>query len=845
MTTLRLTLIAALIAVPFLMRADDSVHALRGDPFRQMTLELSLKPFKTAAAKTYHDVAVEIFTQWQSLLRHTDTISLLMWTSDGSEILDYRGDPAQSLEWAKYLGNPNDQKNIPTDGPIPTGPTDVTLHRRTLIYRENPPRFTYGDLKEIVSTLKSVGEKMTGKKVKVGTTFDSGPEFAISDFKYNRHREILGNDGSVGFSFVSCYSVLKGDKVHYAAYPDGIPEGTPFGTFFGRQAQHFLTDMGFDSIWFSNGFGFGIEPWRSTGAVFDGKGFHAERLDEVRRKMIQFWDLFRKECPDYRIETRGTNFTTGTDLARDGVDLRALYRGNYNLLIPPNSPWAAIDRDVGLEMAGYMSRMAELPADEILFRYYIHDPWWMNSPWLDRYEREPYDIYLPLSVSRIDATGKVQTPTHLNLLTIDNSYGDLPTQVPDEVTPHILKARYDQPDAPGPLVWVYPFDEYHDWVRDLPRIPEVYFGDWFIRQAINTGFPLNTVTSTSAFVRLNEKSPDYFSASILVTVAPDANSPLEKALTDFLSRGGQLLIYGPADHSSEEFRKLLNLGQAAPLEGDFQTQFLLERDAIQDAAPEALIHRSLFSGGGIGSVLADPADAATELGVRVAQGGEIRDVVWTRHLPEWNGGRAVYVRGTNSASSTRSPLLRSDDQTKYVLGGGLMRLALQFFGYESLFTQVDAGRRSPRLAISRHENAWVFSGQVQDTTVGQSFRFPQGAPLFAGVDAQIISGRSFYHLPPSWHRECRVFVEQQQGIISCHEYAPVQKDIRQKLLIEGLKDAKVHLYPPSGVSDEKISVQLNVHPLSIEGKVSFSSEDSRDGRTVTVEHVTGSLVVTW
>lgn len=55
----------------------------------------------------------------------------------------------------------------------------------------------------------------------------------------------------------------------------------------------------------------------------------------------------------------------------------------------------------------------------------------------------------------------------------------------------------------------------------------------------------------------------------------------------------------------------------------------------------------------------------------------------------------------------------------------------------------------------------------------------------------------------------------------------------------------MHLYPPSGVSDEKISVQLNVHPLSMEGKVSFSSEDSRDGRTVTVEHVTGSMVVTW
>ena len=42
-------------------------------------------------------------------------------------------------------------------------------------------------------------------------------------------------------------------------------------------------------------------------------------------------------------------------------------------------------------------------------------------------------------------------PTHLNFLTIDNSYGDMPAEVPDEVIPHILKARYDMPTAPGGL----------------------------------------------------------------------------------------------------------------------------------------------------------------------------------------------------------------------------------------------------------------------------------------------------------------------------------------------------------------------------------------------------------
>ena len=45
-------------------------------------------------------------------------------------------------------------------------------------------------------------------------------------------------------------------------------------------------------------------------------------------------------------------------------------------------------------------------------------------------------------------------------------------------------------------MWVYPFDEYqeHD-LRPQPRLEEPFFADWFMRAAINNGFPLNTVVS--------------------------------------------------------------------------------------------------------------------------------------------------------------------------------------------------------------------------------------------------------------------------------------------------------------------------------------------------------------
>jgi len=120
------------------------------------------------------------------------------------------------------------------------------------------------------------------------------------------------------------------------------------------------------------------------------------------------------------VEVRGTNLTIGTDFASDGVDHRMIYETGGIRLPPPNSPWAAIDGNFGLEIAGYLSRIAELPGEDYLFRFYLHDPWWLNSPWLDRYERQPHDIWLPTACSRIDETGSVHNPRYLNILSADN-----------------------------------------------------------------------------------------------------------------------------------------------------------------------------------------------------------------------------------------------------------------------------------------------------------------------------------------------------------------------------------------------------------------------------------------
>lgn len=841
----RTSLFVLFLITPFLLPGQVAQNnldqsTLKGKNFNNITLEVSLKPFKKNDKDYIQSVAKEMFTQWYSLLRHTDTISVMLWTSDGSEILDYTGDLSQPLEWARYLGNPN------TKHEVGSGPEELSIHERAYLYMENPPEFNYGDLKYIVKVLKETGREITGKPIRIGSTFDPGPEFAKSDFKYKKHPEILGGSAMGHKSFVSCYSVLKADKSSYAGFPKGIPANTPFGTFFGRQTQHFLSDLGFDYIWFSNGFGFGVEGWSATGAIFSGKDFEQAKLAGATAKIAEFWKLFRKECPEFQVQTRGTNLSAGADLARDGVDLRAIYKSNLNVLPPPNSPWAALDGDFGLEMAGHLSRIAELPDNRFLFRYYTHDPWWLNSPWLDRYGREPHDIYLPMSISRIDAEGNVGVPTHLNFLSIDNSYGEMPTQVPDEVTPHILKARYDLPTAPGPLVWVYPFDEYHDWAYQYKdRLPEVYYGDWFIRQAINNGFPLNTVISTTSFKKLINSSSSYFNESILVTIAPDAGSDLEKSLVSFVTNGGRLLVFGPVDHSGPSFLDLLNLQNVSPLEGEFSLKKNFTIDLLENDYPATINHRSLFSAGGIRTKLKNKNEPSTHLLASFQQGTEERDVAWSRADPAWNGGEVVYVRGTNSSTFDGGRLLTPDNPEKYFIGQLYLRYALNEFGIHFGIQKESPSVKSPVTTVSRSNNAFIFSGYNPNTTVGQLFKFPQGAPLLLGFHTNLQNGHSVYTMPTAWSRESRIFIDQSDGTVSYRELHSGQKGITKRFFVGGLKDATVRIYPEMHVTADVINVYVNSRYPWKQGKVAVARGDEKFGYCFEVKNVTGDLVVSW
>lgn len=189
-----------------------------------------------------------------------------------------------------------------------------------------------------------------------------------------------------------------------------------------------------------------------------------------------------------------------------------------------------------------MSRICELPSEVFPFRYYIHDPWWINSPWYDRYDSTPCDIYLPMAISRINKCGEAEAANSLNLLSIDNSYGDLPDACVNEPLPHLLKAEKDAADEPAPLVWVYPMSEYTT-ANDESLLREMNLGDNYICDAINDGLPLCCVVSTDNFLL---HDIDVYKKSILISPVPENPAVLDK-LTEFLKRGIGTVIYGTAE----------------------------------------------------------------------------------------------------------------------------------------------------------------------------------------------------------------------------------------------------------------------------------------------------------
>ena len=97
--------------------------------FPNITLEMSLKPFRQTDDESIQKVCTKVFEDWKPLVRDAETVSVLLWTADGSEILDYKGNLQEEFDWCKYIGNANPKASYDCEG----DPDKIGLHAKTYL----------------------------------------------------------------------------------------------------------------------------------------------------------------------------------------------------------------------------------------------------------------------------------------------------------------------------------------------------------------------------------------------------------------------------------------------------------------------------------------------------------------------------------------------------------------------------------------------------------------------------------------------------------------------------------------------------------------------------------------
>ena len=757
------------------MRPYPSISLAPDSLFRHGTLEFGPKVLFRKDDGFLDGFFAELFRSYRQLLKHCDAVSLLFWLGDGTEILQFSGDLAQPIAWARWQGFAH---------PVGDPP------REPVLYTDHPVALDYADVRRIVAAARRACADVLGKPLSFILPFDPGSEFTEAPFRYERHPEILlrASDGAT----VRCIDAIgrfHADAERYAGYPDGIPEGTPFGEFLGRQTRAYFEAVGADAIWLSNSFGFGRSPYASggTGQFFDGERFLTEGNRAVRDAVLAFWEAFRRECPNLPVHCRGTDFPVGMNLANHASSYRALYAGNrFGIVPPPNTPWPAITRNEGLALAGTLSQNAPFPDPRLVLRYYATDQWFCNNPWFDRWDRSPHDLYLSGALCKFAPDGSLCPFTDVHVMGVDGSWGETPSEIADEVVPHLKRAAALRPDAPPPLVWVYPFDEWDDAVfGDAPRPDLPFGGDLSIIGAFNHAFPLAAAVTTAnlaAALRADSSLVTRHSSlreSILVTPAPIPGSETEQLLLSHLASGGRILCYGTLRGASPAWLAALGLAaDAEPLDGEFE----LEGDAA-GAPSSRYLHDAVIGQGG----LVETAAGATVL-AEARKGG-------ARRVLAAVNGRAAWVRGGTAAARERLRFRRVDarDEREWFAPERLYNVALGALGW---FVRMEhgLGPEPVEFLISRNRGGFVLAGHSFDDDAALLVRAPWGAPVPLARRVRLADGAARIPVRGWFHDEVRVFVRQAGGIVGCRSQPVVAKDLHRRWLVEGLDHADVRFY---------------------------------------------------
>jgi hypothetical protein len=224
----------------------------------------------------------------------------------------------------------------------------------------------------------------------------------------------------------------------------------------------------------------------------------------------------------------------------------------------------------------------------------------------------------------------------------------------------------------------------------------------------------------------------------------------------------------------------------------------------------------------------------------VGDGGQKRAFALSKNLP--GGGRIAWLRGAFCGEVIEGEHLpKQDDPEQWFLAERLMRWMLQVFGIVLRFHKPSLQTTDPLILAARKRNGFFFSGYSPSTCVALEWRLPHGVPVPVGCDVKFSNGTGTMILPRAWHRECRVFVEQKNGEVTCREQCSVQIGVTRRLLVRGLRDATVTFLPDTAFPIPA-SITLHNAYLGLGTPVPFQTGPDN---SVTAEAINGDLLISW
>jgi hypothetical protein len=169
-----------------------------------------------------------------------------------------------------------------------------------------------------------------------------------------------------------------------------------------------------------------------------------------------------------------------------------------------------------------------------------------------------------------------------------------------------------------------------------------------------------------------------------------------------------------------------------------------------------------------------------------------------------------------------------------------LRKAAESYGWCILHEKKVDNIKPPTIAISRFENAHFISVYNANTTTDTLLHTPLGAPILLGCETEIKDGFASYRFARAEHRECRVFVEQQSGVISCREQAPGNNYYRRAIFIKGLKDATVRLFSEPNCPFDASNGKSKLYRFVLDERF-HEAEDDVYGKYLLGEHIDGDI----